>query len=368
MKNNSPSPRFLYEFDTVDTLALRNMSEKRKLQQQLGELDKQLHSNLVRIESDILSIRLENFETSPNLQRNPKFNESGRNINIAKPKTKLSEISQKDAKSYSEMLDTNSAYFNDSINGDQAMPKLSPHRILPKITTTSYLTTKQEQLEKKDGSEVELMDESSSLETISEMGEKKMQAEQRILMSLQRPRSKPLQTSRPPTPQATNQFLSPIKPIDKERRASSHGLLAPLPSEYVTKGRLFRAFSAPDVSESLSSSEIGCLGTLPKRENGANGAKGLGNGITVCVTSENSSPVPERKAKLKRDAVKTHKVSPESKTSNFDQVLERRLKLAQDGVPEREDLERIRYLRLKDENANNEVEDIFAVLHQNNSD
>ena len=386
MKNNLPSARFLYEFDTVDTLALRNISEKRKLQRQLGELDKQLHSNLVRMESEILSIRLEKCETSPaTKQGKGNVKEGKSNGNKGKTKTQVKESSHGEAKTNSSKVKTNMADFIDGISANQATQHFSSKNTLPKITTSSYLTAKQEQFNENQDGETDMINESFSLETISEMGQKQQQAEQRILMSLQRPRSKlKVQTgsiSRPPTPQASNLLLSPLRPIDRQRRASSYGQLAPLPDEYVTKDRLIRAFSAPDVSESLSTSDLGRLRSLAYRQNQTsvtpnevrrfrslpNRQKQISGEVKGPVTNENDSSKPDRVAKFKLDPLKTRgSETTGSKTNNFDEVLKSRLQLLENGVPNREDLERIRYLRLKDENENaNEVEDIFAVLHQN---
>ncbi len=375
MKSNAPSPRFLYEFDTVDTLALRNISEKRKLRRKLGELDKQLHNNLVRMESEILSIRLENCESSPaTLQRKAKDKESKSNSIKGKIKTKLKERSHQDPKSLSQNVETDLVNFEDVINPNKAAQNLSAHNVLPKITTSSYLTAKPE-VEK---NERELLSESVSLETISEFGQKQLQAEQRVLMSLERPRSKPKLKAgalgRPATPQASNQLLSPLKPLDRQRRASSYNQLAPLPDGYLSKGsRTIRAFSAPDFSDSLSMSEVGRLRSLANRQNQIpgeiNGPGTVANGIKICVTDANGSPKPKRATKFLLDPVKPRGAgNAESKSTNFDEVLQSRLQLLEKGVPKREDLEKIRYLRLKGETRENtDAEDIFAALHYNKS-
>ena len=373
--SNSPSPRFLYEFDTVDTLALRNISEKRKLQEQLKQLEKQLHSNLVRMESEILSIRLENCESSSpaTLQRKKaKAKESKGNVN--KGKTKLNDCSHEDAKNRSQKVKANLCNFKDGVNFKQARQNLSSHDTLPKITTSSYLTVKQEQNNERD-----MLNKNGSLETISELGQKQQQAEQRILMSLQRPRSNLKMhgegtIARPPTPQTSSQLLSPLKPLDRQRRASSYGHLDPLSDEYVsTKERTVRAFSAPDVSEPLGTSELGQLRSLAKRQNQVSGeikADGMvANGIKICVTDENGSPKPERRTKYKLDPIETRgEMNMESKGNNFDEVLRSRLELLENGGPKGEDLQKIRYLRMKNEGKDtNEVQDIFAVSPQDKS-
>jgi hypothetical protein len=333
------------------------------------------------MESEILSIRLEKCETSPaTKQGKGNVKEGKSNGNKGKTKTQVKESSHGEAKTNSSKVKTNMADFTDGISANQAK------NTLPKITTSSYLTAKQEQFNENQDGETDMINESFSLETISELGQKQLQAEQRILMSLQRPRSKlKMQTgsiSRPPTPQASNLLLSPLRAIDRQRRASSYGQLAPLPDEYVTiKDRLIRAFSAPDVSESLSTSDLERLRSLAYRQNQTsvtpnevrrfrslpNRQKQISGEVKGPVTNENDSSKPDRVAKFKLDPLKTRgSETTGSKTNNFDEVLKSRLQLLENGVPNREDLERIRYLRLKDENENaNEVEDIFAVLHQN---
>lgn len=362
MKSNAPSPRFLHEFDTLDTLAMRNISEKRKLQERLREFDKQLHSNLVRMESEILSIRLENSEPTPaTLLAKRKNKENNNNVNKGKIVGDVKENSrEKGAKSDSQKQERNWA-----MNSSQAIQTPSSHNTLPKITRTSYLTAKPEEFDESKDNDAKVSAKSSSLETISEMGQKRQQAEQRILMSLQRCQLKvqPETIGRPPTPQASSQLLSPFNPVDRQRRASSHGLLAPLSDEYVTKGRNNRALSAPDVSELLRS-ELGRLKGLPD----VNGLET--NGIKMCVTNENSRPKPEQKVGLKANLVKAHETgNRELKTPTFDDVMKRRLQLLENGVPKREELEMIRYLRLRDEHENtSDVGDIFVHLHQNNND
>ena len=372
--SNSPSPRFLYEFDTVDTLALRNISEKRKLQEQLTQLEKQLHSNLVRMESEILSIRLENCETSSpaNLQRKKaKCKESKSNVKQGKTNSTRNECSHEEAKNNSRKVKANLCNFKDGVNFKQARQSLSSHDTLPKITTSSYLTVKQEQNNGR-----ELSNKNGSLETISELGQKQQQAEQRILMSLQRPRTnlrvhaEEGTIARPPTPQASSQMLSPLKPLDMLRRASSYGHLDPLSDEYVTNERAVRAFSAPDLSEPLDTGEMGRLRSFAKRQNQVCGEiKGDGivaNGIKICVTDENGSPKPESRTKFKLDPIETRGgMNMESKGNNFDEVLRSRLELLENGGPRSEDLQNIRYLRMKDEREHtHEVQDIFAVSPQ----
>ena len=379
--SNSPSPRFLYEFDTVDTLALRNISEKRKLQQQLKQLEKQLHSNLVRMESEILSIRLENCETSSpaSFQRKtPKAMESKSKVKKGKTNTRSRESIHEGVKNSSQRVQRNPGTFEDGVKIKQAtqMQTLSSHDTnLPKITASSYLTVKREQ-----DNERGLLNSGGSLETISELGQKQQQAEQRILLSLQRPRSNLKMhegtNSRPPTPQASSQLSSTLKPLDMQRRASSYAHLDPLSDEYVTKERTIRAFSAPDVSEPLNMGELGRLRRLANTQNQVSGemkgAEMVANGIKICVTDENSSPKPERKTKLKLNPITTPRrgvmnVKTESKSNNFDEVLRSRFELLENGGPKKEDLEKIRYLRMKNENRNtNEVQDVFAVLSQNN--
>ena len=390
MKSNLPSPRFLHEFDTIDTLAMRNISEKRKLQQQLREFDKQLHSNLVRMESEILSIRLENSESTPATLIAKQKDKENNNVNKGKIMGDVKGNSREKAKSDSQKQERNGV-----INSSEAIQTMSSYNILPKIITTSYLTAKHEEFDENKDGDAKLSDKSSSLETISEMGQKQQQAEQRILMSLQRPRSQlqvlPGTIGRPPTPQASSHLLSPLGPVDQQRRASSHGLLAPLSNEYETKGRTIRALSAPDVSELLRS-DLGRLKSLPYSPGTESPSKNrLGNlrilnkqklsvlgdvngleknGVKVCVTNENSSPKSEQKIGLKASLAKAHETrNRESKTPTFDDVMKRRLQLLENGVPEREELETIRYLRLRDEHKNtSDVGDVFAHLHQNNND
>lgn len=363
MKSNLPSPRFLHEFDTVDTLAMRNISEKRKLQRQLGELDKQLHSNLVRLDSEILSIRLENCE-DPSQGKVKRL--VGKDSAVSNGKAKTNNSTLDGTKNSSQKTESNVACFNDRHN---TSPKA-------KITTSSYLKTKQDQCGEDQTSETELPNESYSLplETISELEQKQMLAKKRILMSLQRPKLK-LETTtctkiRPPTPQASNQFLSPFTPLDRQRRASSNSLLSPLPDEYNTKERLTRALSAPDVSESLSQHDLGRFrnlhgNQLPRGED--NGPEMFAN-VKICVATESDSPKSERKGRIRLDPIKTRgsgSPDPKAKKRDFDDVIERRLALLQDNFPRKDDLEKIRYLRRnQDTDEVVDVDNLFAVLHQ----
>ncbi|XP_028394033.1 uncharacterized protein LOC114518269 [Dendronephthya gigantea] len=361
MKSNAPSPRFLHEFDTVDTLAMRNIAEKRKLQRQIGELDKQLHSNLVRLDSEILSIRLENCEGPSQGKVKPVVGKDS----VGNGKARTNNNTLDEARVSSQKTESNLVCLNDQ------------HSTLPKIITSSYLKTKQEDYRGEDQlSGVELSNESYSLplETISELEQKQMQAKKRILMSLQRPKLK-LETtkkSRPPTPQATNQFLSPFTPLDRQRRASSTGLLSPLPDEYNTKDRLTRALSAPDVSESLSQHELGRLQNLHARRKqnqiqrgGENGSEMAGNNMKISFTAENDGPKSERKGRIRRlDPVKGT-LDPRTKKRDFDDVIQRRLDLLQDNFPSKDDLEKIRYLRFnQDMDEEIDVDDLFAGLPQ----
>lgn len=393
MKSNAPSPRFLHEFDTVDTLAMKNISEKHKLERRLRELDKQLHSNLVRIESEILSIRLENTDSTP-AALHAKRNEKGVKNNVKKGKT-MSDVMENSSRKANEKLERNVLTPKSDIMSNHTTDTLFSYNTLPKITTTSYLTVKHEDFEENMESDAKLSEKNTSLETISEMGQKQQQAEQRILMSLRHPRSQQKtqpgnNIGRPSTPQAPNQLLSPLKPSERQRRASSHGcLLAPLSDEYVTKGRTARALSAPDVGElsrdelgqlrglsyspgtvSPSTNRLGNLRTLNKQKPSApdevNGLDTVANGVKICVTNENGRTKTEQKPTLKASLVNGGR---ESKTPSFDDVMIRRLQLLENGVPNRDELETIRYLRLRDEHKNtNDVRDVFADLHQNNSD
>ena len=393
MKSNAPSPRFLHEFDTVDTLAMRNISEKHKLERRLREFDKQLHSNLVRIESEILSLRLENTDSTPATLL-AKRNEKGVKNNVKKGKT-VSDVMENSCRKANEKLERNVPTPKSDINSNHTTDTLFSYNTLPKITTTSYLTAKREDFEENMENDAKLSERSSSLETISEMGQKQQQAEQRILMSLRHPRSQQKtqpenNIGRPSTPQAPNQLLSPFKPSEKQRRASAHGcLLAPLSDEYVTKGRNARALSAPDVgelsrdelgqlrglsygpgTESPSTNRLGNLRTLNKQKpstlDDVNGLDTVANGVRICVTNENGRTKTEQKPTLKASLVNG---SRESKTPTFDDVMTRRLQLLENGVPNKDELETIRYLRLRDEHKNtNDVGDVFADLHQNNSD
>ena len=393
MKSNASSPRFLHEFDTVDTLAMRNISEKHKLERRLREFDKQLHSNLVRIESEILSIRLENTDSTPAALL-AKRNEKGVKNNVKKGET-MSDVVENSSRKVNEKLKRNAPTPKSDINSNHTTDTLFSYNTLPKITTTSYLTAKHEDFEENMESDARLSEKSSSLETISEMGQKQQQAEQRILMSLRHPRSQQKtqpgsNIGRPSTPQAPNQLLSPLKPSEKQRRASAHGcLLAPLSDEYVTKGRTARALSAPDVgelsrdelgqlrglsygpgTESPSTNRLGNLRTLNKQKQSAlddvNGLDTVANGVKICVTNENGRTKTEQKPTLKASLVNGGR---ESKTPTFDDVMTRRLQLLENGVPNRDELETIRYLRLRDEHKNtNDVGGVFADLHHNNSD
>ena len=381
MKNSLPSPRFLHEFDTVDTLALRNISEKRKLQRQLGELDKQLHSNLVRMESEILSIRLEKTETSQGKGKCVKNN-------VAKSKQKTTKNGVKNNAQMIEEMSSNPEHGMKIKQANEATRKYCPQNVLPKITTSLYLSAKHQHLDPNEENETRLSSRCSSLETISELGQKHLKAEQRILSSLQRPESKmnvqqsPVNTSRPPTPQTANQLLPPVSPLCKQRKAKSFGRLSPLPDEYLAKGRIDRSFSAPDVIESLSANDLGRLQSrpntnefdsrnLPLTKTQHKGVSSdiqeretIANGIKVFVTSENGSPKLERNRRVKLDPVRSGEAG--NGVSKFDEVVKKRLQLLENGVPKKEDLERIRYLRLKDGNSNtNEVEHIVDVLHEN---
>lgn len=363
MKNTLKSPRFLNEFDTVDALAVRNIAEKRKLRRKLVEFDKQLHSNLVRIESEILSIRLEGIDGN---------SKAGKSMGPkGKTKTELKENRNgdiaKDEDSKRSPFEAEQSIYN-----------------LPKITT--LLTEKNEH---DNGN-----DKLDSLQTITELGTEQARTEQRILMSLQRPRSKlNMQNgvaSRPPTPQASNLLLSPLKTINRNRRASACGHLEPLPSEIVSKGQKIRAFSTPDLRSSMKTSDLGNLlsngqmrNSVGELENEFGKLKRFprqipgelkapaetvkANGIKICVTDENGVSKPEHSPKFKLDPVKMQKMgAKESKINNFDEVLRSRLQLLESGMSSREDLEKIRYLRTKDDitkNFTDEVQDIFALLH-----
>lgn len=387
MKGNLPSPRFLHEFDTVDTLALRNISEKRRLRQKLRQLDKQLHYNLVRMETEILSLRLENCEKSSN-KLTGKTSSSSK-VEEIRSKTLKVPISKSKTKGNVSHKATREDHFNEvSTQGEEFHAKnsithsqLLPNIVLPKITTSaSYVIRNHDELNFKNA-ELELSSNNTSLETISELDEKKMQAEQRILTSLKRPSFKVRFStgSRPATPINNNHpLLSPIR----QRRLGSNGYLKPLVGDSDYIGKPNRTLSALDVSN-LMSERVELFHnklnqTFPKSklpgffagtEKPVSSSETPPTNIKISVTSENGISQPLHGCNPCLEPVKPRKAERScdgAKMNNFDDIVRRRLEILKEGVSKIEDFDKVRYLRLNnsDDDAD-DIKDVFSSLHNN---
>lgn len=368
MKNSSS--RFMCEFDTVDTVAMRNVSEKRKLQEYLGSLEKELHRNLVRMETEMSSIRLEKSEADiVKRKMKPKDSKTGT----------TSSVEGKSEKGMQQMVKQVMKKKSEAGVSPKSQNLPWSLRPLPKITTTSFPTVEQEKTfdyEKEYQTDTEMsLGRTSSLETISEFGQKHLVAEKRILTSLHHPRalSKVHPRSRPPTPQTqTPTFLTTTRADSNERRSSwdsrneRHGLLVPLPDEYVSKSGLYRVHSAPDLADIVAVSEHEPFGKDVHSNKGKPEKPSTkeveADSRTENDSQENNLQTPGRRLanSLKESSAPKSKLG--KRASDFHDADRPRLQVSNGDIPDKEEMKKIRYLRYKDETANTEDGNILSVF------
>ena len=198
---------------------MRNVAEKKKLQEHLGVLDKELHNNLVKMETEMMSIRLENSEVAT---RKKKVKPPVDIKSASSPSLNVKNGSRLKAK-----LQVNSEAKNESeTSSSKGLHNVSwPHGInLPKITTSTFLSAKHDFNFGKESPrphQETALDRARSLETISELNQKQLYTEKRILTSFHRSRSVNSDSGRPPTPQVHSlSQLIPAHAHDQRRRGS----------------------------------------------------------------------------------------------------------------------------------------------------
>ena len=346
---NNPS-RFLCEFDTVDTIAMRNVAEKRKLQEHLDVLEKELHNNLVKMESEMLSIRLENSEVATRKKKakapvdiksasSPSLNvQNGKSA----PRLKANQVNS-EAKNESET------------SSRKGLHNVSwPHAgiNLPKITTSTFLSARHDFSFGKESPRLHqetVLDRARSLETISELNQKQLYAETNILTSFHRSRSVNSDSGRPPTPQVHSlSQLTQAHAHDQHRRGSwdsknkSKALLAPLPYGYSPNARIQRVHSAPNIADIVALNQS--LGTM--RPKMTQGDKQRPTGIPL----------------ISENGVQNNAQSRLERAIDFDDIVKTRLGLFKDGIPDENEMKKIRYLRHKGETVDEQLESISSTF------
>ena len=187
------------------------------------------------------------------------------------------------------------------------------------------------------------------METISELNQKQLYAETNILTSFHRSRSVNSDSGRPPTPQVHSlSQLTQAHAHDQHRRGSwdsknkSKALLAPLPYGYSPNARIQRVHSAPDIADIVALNQS--LGTM--RPKMTQGDKQRPTGIPL----------------ISENGVQNNAQSRLERAIDFDDIVKTRLGLFKDGIPDENEMKKIRYLRHKGETVDEQLESISSTF------